>query len=473
MGKKTVDFTNKKITPLKLLTYKLEKHHYIFLTGSGGVGKSYLMKELIQTYKGHVLALGSTNLAANNLRGSTVSRLFKLYDTHNVRQLDARMEDQVQKFQARNPLLTRQQIINHLHKDLIDILKTVKVIVIDEISMLAKETFELFFYQLHKYSFERFRDIKIVLVGDFLQLEAVNGHLAFESKLWDRFYGIELAEIKRTDSENFMYALRMIRKGKVDEYVEGMLNHFQEKLNMADLDHLKNTAIFLYPTNQQVTEHNYEMLSRLGDSKETFSNGYSVSFRGSGVSNNDIDSFIRDSNFEETLHLKIGAKVIFIATEPELPDKPTDYKPFFNGLTGTVKDYGVDSELKPFVIVSTDDYEYRVQEFPFQQLVYESNTGKGSSRKLKVRKVLEVTQLPLKIAYSQTIHRSQGMTIRGSLVLDASRIFTNQQFYVGLSRASNPKEIFLKGLDIQKHVKVNPKVLAFYRKAQLETWVGY
>lgn len=464
MSAKVVDFKSMKLTPLKLLMLRLRRYRYVFLTGSGGVGKSYLLKQLIAKRKSKILVLGSTNLSAVHLQGSTVHRLFKLYNITTLEQLEARIQDRVDKIKAKNPLYTNAQAIEWIYRDLVKILKEVDTIILEEVSMLGKQTFELFFYQLAKRGGERAKQIKVLAVGDFYQLEAVNQELAFKSSIFSRFHVVELQEIKRTSSEAFIDVLQQIRLGHTDSYAIEMLEHFKDEYKRANKKKLEDHAIQLFSTNREVIDHNNYMMDKIKNS-ETFTAEYEISYKHPDVNNQTIDGFLRESNFEETLNLKIGAKVIFIATD--------DKEGFYNGLSGSVKSFGIDIELNPYVIVQTADKLYKVNPYPFQLLTYEPK-GNG---KLRVKKLLEVMALPLKLAYGLSIHRSQGMTINDHLILNCERIFASHQFYVAISRCADPKKLYVKGLDVHKHIRVNPHVKRYYKNAKgdgkYEKWFGY
>lgn len=465
MAVKIIDFHGKKkLTPLTLLQLRLKKYHYIFLTGSGGVGKSYLIKQFIKARKDKTLVLGSTNLSAVNLGGSTVHRLFRLYNLTNLQQLEARINDRVEKIQSRNPLLTKAQAVEYMFRDLVKILQRVDTIILEEVSMLGRQTFELFFYQLAKHGGERAKQIKILAVGDFYQLEAVNQGLAFQSKIFDNFYVIELQEVKRTNAESFIDVLQQIRIGELDDYAKEMLEHFQDNYKRSNKEELNNIAIQLFSTNKEVIAHNNYMMDKIKDNN-VFKAGYEIRYKHPDVHNSVIEGFLKESNFEEELHLKVGAKVIFIATD--------DKEGYYNGLSGTVESFGTDAELNSYVIVNTVDKKFRVTPFPFQLLTYEP---KGANR-LRVRKILEVLAIPLKLSYGLSIHKSQGFTISDNLVLNCKNIFAPHQFYVAISRCADPKKLYIKDLDPIKHIEINPQVKRFYKlirdEGRLEKWYGY
>lgn len=465
MAVKIVDFHPLiKLTPLTLLQLRLRQYKYLFLTGSGGVGKSYLIKQFIKARKNTTLVLGSTNLSAVNLGGGTVHRIFKLYNLTNLEQLHARVNDRVEKIQAKNPLTTKAQALEYIYRELVSLLKNVDTIILEEISMLGLQTFELFFYQLAKYGGDRAKQIRVLAVGDFFQLEAVKQELVFQSSIFNHFHVIELQEVKRTTAVNFIDVLQQIRQGNFDDYAIDMLKHFEERYNEADKDWLDDNAIQLFSTNQEVIEHNNKMMDKIKD-EDTFSSEYELRYKHPDMNNAAIDMFVKESNFEETLILKKGAKVIFIATD--------DKQGFYNGLSGTVEGFGRDQEFNPYVIVKTEDKKFRVSTFPFQLLTYEP---KGNKR-LKVKKLLEVMAVPLKLSYALSIHRSQGMTIRDNLVINCNRIFTFHQFYVAISRCGDPMKLYIKDLDVNKHIRANPRVKRFYKllreSGRLEKWYGY
>ena len=80
--------------------------------------------------------------------------------------------------------------------------------------------------------------------------------------------------------------------------------------------------------------------------------------------------------------------------------------------------------------------------------------------------MLEVMALPFRLGYAITIHKSQGMTLSEG-VIDCRRIFTPQQFYVGVSRVSNPEKLIILNFNKNKHIGKNPDVDSFYARAEL------
>ena len=402
---KTVDFTNKRISLEKYLYFELKRHRNIFLTGGGGVGKSYLVRRLRKLYK-NPLVFGSTNQSSILVGGVTIHDFFKLYTTKTIKQLEARISSSMDKLRLKHPHMTSIQLRELFFKDEIAILKKADVIIIDEISMLGKSVFGLFYYQLASLmSPSAFRDIPILIVGDFYQLQPVNDMLAFDSKYFTDFKTIELTEIKRTTSKNFIKVLNSVREGKNTPLVRDMLGYFEAQYKRADKEKLKENSIYLYPTNKEVQEHNEYMLSKIeeGDIKSYCD----IAYKDREVSRADIEKFIQDSQFEDTFKFKIGAKVVFIASNTS--------KGFYNGLQGVIVAKYKDDRLNICVKVKLDTGKVLdIIPYPFQLLVYK----KMSSGRLQVVKILEVRQLPLKISYSMTIHKSQGLSIKGNMILD-------------------------------------------------------
>jgi ATP-dependent exoDNAse (exonuclease V) alpha subunit len=414
------------------------KSHNIFLTGGAGVGKSFTTNKVIDHYTKEemsVVALGSTGISAVNIGGLTLHSFFVFGISNNFNDL--------QENDRRN----RKKITN-----LKKILKATDLIIIDEISMVSTELLDMIYYRLNNSQFNG----KIMFVGDFFQLPPVqrykqnnqlidNALYAFESQSWQKFnlIVVELTQMKRTKDITFTNILHKIRIGICDSEV---INYLFYLLNNNSIYSKEPTL--LYGRNQEVERINRIKLDEL-DSEETilFSN-LTIS---KDVNTKRVDNWRKLLPMLDMLVLKIGVPILFTVNK---------WEEFVNGERGTL----VAIEEEYLVIEKGNKRLIRVERYDFELLDMEVK-GDGSVESISLA---TVSQFPIKLAYAVTIHKSQGMSI-DNLVCNVDNIFAPSQFYVAISRATNPQNLkidFNRGnfeYYLQNIIRVDSRVVEYYR----------
>lgn len=134
---------------------------------------------------------------------------------------------------------------------------------------------------------------------------------------------------------------------------------------------------------------------------------------------------------------------------------------YYNGMQGVIKGF-VDNGKEMSVLVLTDSgYEIKVDRFAFEELklVY-----KGSECEYVAE--LQMRQIPLRVAYAMTIHKSQGASIK-QLEIDCLKIFEAGQFYVAISRGENPRLIRLKNFNPTKHIAKNVDLTQYMKSVSV------
>jgi ATP-dependent exoDNAse (exonuclease V) alpha subunit len=425
------------VTQLEEILDILQFDH-LFLTGGAGTGKSYLTNEVIAHYRAserQVVALGSTGVSAVNINGFTIHSFFAFGISGNF--------DELSQSDKRN----RKRLT-----DLKKILKATDLIVIDEISMVSTDLMDMILYRLESYNYTG----KLMLVGDFYQLPPIvkrgsgsdlfGGMLyAFESTAWQRIEPItvELTEMKRTQDAEFTHILGKIRKGVCDEEVErycfSLANH--------ETDESRNPT-HLYGRNLEVEQLNRARLNEL-PTEETILFAHLEKF--GAVYEKRLDTWKKLLPVSEQLTLKVGVPVLFTVNK---------WGSFVNGERGILRTIEEDH-----LIVEKSDAFVRVERHAFDLLdMVVHDDGKVEQLSLAT-----LSQFPLKLAYAVTIHKSQGMSI-DDLVCNVDNIFAPSQFYVAISRATDPKRLrldFSRGnlaLYLHKVIHVDARVEAFYAK---------
>ncbi len=410
----------------------------VFLTGGGGVGKSYLTKELVKRAKKKqkgVVVLGSTGVSAVNVEGQTIHSFFAFGISNTLEELQ-RHDRYVKKR------------IGELKK----ILSKCDLLVIDEISMVSASLLEMIHYRLRNGGF----DGSLLFVGDFFQLPPVikrdnsslfgENEYAFESSSWEFFDPliVELTKTKRTDDKEFFEILNLLRWAETDKKLINYL--FGLKENRVS----KNSTV-LYGTNKEAQRMNLIKLQELKSEPVVLKANEKEHVKSLHVKR--IENWKNSLPIPCDLTLKIGAKVLFCTNK---------WGKYYNGERGVIREI-----MDDYLIVEKEDSLVKVE-----RQEYTMSESVAVNGELEDRPLYSIEQFPLKLAYAITIHKSQGMSI-DELVCDIDNIFEKSQFYVALSRAKNPKNLaisFNRG-DFERYLKniirVSPKVRDFYLNSKI------
>ncbi len=413
---------------------ELLKRENVFLTGGAGVGKSYTTLKVIDNFKKmgkNVVSLGSTGVSAVAVNGMTVHSFFVFGIANSLEELE--MGDKRSK---------------HRLAELKKIISNTDLIVIDEISMISASLIDMIAYRLDSMNFLG----KILFVGDFFQLSPIVKHkenvglfdsllFAFESSSWQNFAPItvELTKMHRTHDMHFTKILSKIRKGEADTQVIEYIKLLQQ--NTA----LENST-YLFGKNEHVEKMNRDKIAELSSPAVT------LIAQNSSIKNvleSKVANWQKSLPVPDTLTLKVGAPVLFCVNK---------WGKYANGERGIIKEITAEA-----IIVEKNDSFVRVEPHVFELGEFHAD----SDGKLKSITLATMSQFPLKLAYAITIHKSQGMSI-DNLVCNVDNIFTPSQFYVALSRATNPKtlKVDYNGGNLEYYLKrvisIDQRVVEFY-----------
>lgn len=399
----------------------LQKGQSVFFTGSAGTGKSRTLKEIVKqapTLTTKVTAL--TGIASSILPGGTT--------LHSFAGIGLAKGSQEQ-------ILTQLKS-NHSK---VKMWKQLKLLIVDEASMMSKKLFEVLEYVARKVrgNEKPFGGVQLCLCGDFFQLPPVargggdDGKFCFESSVWDKCisHSIELTTVYRQRDQTFLRLLREVRFNAATQESINLLQSLSRPLDCPP--GIQPTR--LYPVNAVADRINAEELSKLPGSTYMF------------PAHDSGPEHLREqlnnlTMFPKVLELKVGAQVMMLKNSVEL----------VNGSRGVVIDF-VNSgmEIMPQIpkvrwmsgnttVISPDD---AMREVPM---------GKLTRR-----------QLPLKLCWAMTIHKSQGMSI-DLLEVDLARVFEKGQAYVALSRARTLQGLRVCSFDPSRFW-VDLRVVDFYR----------
>lgn len=393
-----------------------------FLTGSAGTGKTYVLNQYINYLKARripVSITASTGIAATHLEGTTIHAWsgIGIKDSLSPRQL--------------RDLKTKKYLKKHMEKT--------KVLIIDEISMLHARQLDLVNQVIRSFreNEEPFGGLQLVLCGDFFQLPPIGGSsessrdkFSFMSASWleAKLTICYLTEQFRQSDNDFSDILNEIRSGSVSTGSIDRLNERQENsVGGPSAEELLEGSTRLYTHNIDVDRVNQDQLKKLGGSTKTFDSKLKGNLKlGETIS--------KSIMAPPVLKLKKGAKVMFVKNNYE--------KGYLNGSMGEVARY--DKEGIPVVRLTNgmnlkaEPEEWRV----------EDETGKL---------LVSYTQVPLRLAWAITVHKSQGMTL-DSAVMDLGKTFERGQGYVALSRVKSLEGLRLLGLN-DTALQVDPLAL--------------
>jgi len=416
---------------LQIITNKLLSKENVFLTGGAGVGKTTITREVIEHFESEakkVAKLASTGMAATLIGGQTLHSFLDLGIASDVKELEISG-----KLEIKNKV---KKLISSMH-----------LIVIDEISMVSDTVLEMIQLRLKQSEYKG----TVLVVGDFLQLPPVvrgssEVKFAFESRAWDEFefLKVELTHIYRTDDKKFIELLGSVRDGFVNEEVHNHLNEYIKPLPQ-DLSEFT----FLFGKNHSASRHNKNQLAYIDS--EIFVKEAQIIKHSKSVKDAEIERFMNDSRIDKELELKIGAPVLFTRNSWN----------YFNGERGVV--INVDASN---VYVQKADAKVVKLEAVAQSKAKWSEKSVNGKKEMVEEPQLSIYQFPIKLAFAITIHKSQGMSIE-DLIIETNEIFAPSQFYVALSRSSNPKRLNLIAPACQWHqiVFVNSKALSFVKSA--------
>jgi len=401
----------------------------LFLTGGAGVGKTTTTRAIIEAYEAEakkVAKLASTGMAATLIGGQTLHSFLDLGIASDMQELEKNGKFEIKK-------------------KIKKLIFSMDLIVIDEISMVSDKLFEMIELRLTQAGFQG----SLLVVGDFLQLPPVvrgygEVHYAFESPSWQNFAfeTIELTHVYRTDDKAFIELLNYVRFGLIDEAIHNQLNAFIKPLPN-DLSQFT----FLFGKNASASQHNKKQLETI--TEELFVKEAQIIKHKKSVSDKEIERFFDDARIERVLELKIGAPVLFTRNAWN----------YFNGERGVI----VNVDASYVYVQKSDGKVLKLEQVAQSKTVWNEKTLNGK-KELAEEELFTIYQYPIKLAFGITIHKSQGMSI-ADLIIDTREIFAASQFYVALSRASNPKNLTLIAPKRQWYelAFVNSRAIAFVR----------
>lgn len=406
--------------------------HNVFVTGVAGTGKSYWLNYLNKNSGLNLKITATTGIAAVNVKGQTI---------HSFAGVGL----------AKG---SKDDVLKSIKKAGSKRIKKCRVLVIEEISMMSDDLFVKLDYCFRgiRKSDKPFGGVQLVVLGDFLQLPPIkrgNNHrkfnatnysnlFCFETQLWRdcNFVAVELTKVYRQSEQDFVDLLNNVRTGTCTELNLKTLEAciYDAKKVPSDIK-----PVVLTSKNARCDKINGDELDKID--KEIKS--YHVRATGTDWK---IKSLIKDSKIVEHLELKVGAQVMLTVNL----DQP---RGLVNGSTGVVTKFKNGNPVVKF----TNGRHEEIDFYTWESLEYNPDTNVQEPSAI-------ISQMPLRLAWAITIHKSQGMTIP-YIYAELQDVFTDAQVYVALSRAQNLKGLFISGFDRRK-IMVNPVAKKFYENIE-------
>jgi hypothetical protein len=412
----------------------------IFLTGKAGTGKTTFLHKLKLQSNKRMVIVAPTGVAAINAKGVTIHSFFQM---------------------PFGPILPNDNLSSSsgfnrkFSKTKINIIKSLDLLVIDEISMVRADLLDGIDKTLRRYKNRDkiFGGVQLLMIGDLQQLSpVVKDH---EWRLLQPYYKnayffsslsyqnsnpitIELKHIYRQDNPVFIDILNEIRNNRLSEQSANELNkrfipNFQPNEDEG--------FISLTTHNNKARQNNLLELEKLQGRQQVYKAKIEGNFPENSYPN------------KEELVLKVGAQVMFIKNDSS-PDKR-----YYNGKIGKVILLEKDEVV---VHCPDDDFNINTKLETWENIKYNVD---NETKAISEDKIGSYSQIPLRLAWSITIHKSQGLTFEKAII-DAQGAFAHGQTYVALSRCKSLEGLVLKSKIQSNQIISDQNVITFNEKAE-------
>lgn len=402
----------------------------LFLTGKAGTGKTTFLRNLCQELKKNYVIVAPTGIAALNAEGSTLHSQFQLPIAPYLPARDP---------QAPNPHLKAMRQEKRI------VIENLRLIIIDEVSMVRADTLQALSDRLcmERQSSLPFAGVQLLLIGDLYQLPPVTDtdwaqlqpepyrtpyFLSAPALKNTSFYFLELQKIYRQKDQVFINLLQAIRTGKE---LSTALQRLNQRVTDSEIK-LEPGEVVLTSLREQSANYNQKCLDEIAEDSFYYYAEVSGEFPE------------KDVPTDVELELKVGAQVMFVRNDNESGL-------FVNGELGIVTTL---SEREVTVRKMGGGMPITVKAVRWERYSYDINY---ETRKMEKKVIGRFVQIPLRLAWSITIHKSQGLTF-DRVSIHTQGIFASGQLYVALSRCRSLEGIQLNATVPMSAVKVDERI---------------
>lgn len=408
----------------------------LFVTGRAGTGKTTLLRYVAESSQKNTVVVAPTGIAAINAGGVTIHSFFKLpFAPFIPSVIEAKKLIAGQKMRA----------------EFRSVIRSVDMIIIDEVSMLRADILDAIDVVLRHYRNSKFPfgGVQMVFFGDMYQLPPVcvndewfilkdyySTPYFFSAKVFEKqeIVCLELDKIFRQRDEDFVEILNQVRNNNISKENFNRLNDRYTP----DFDLENNQDFVVLTTHNAVSDDINE--SRLIDiDSKTFI--FDAAIKG------DFPEYLYP--VEQQIVLKKGARVMFTANDHINPERL-----YYNGKMGTVVEL---EDNNVYVTCDGEDDPILVNYETWENNTFSYNRKENS---VDVKTIGTFTQLPLRLAWAITIHKSQGLTFQ-KVAIDAANSFTSGQVYVALSRCTSLDGIVLLSPINSNSIMVDSRIQRF------------
>ena len=425
---------------------KNSSQNIIYLTGKAGTGKTTFLKYIRETYPGNVVVLAPTGVAAVNAYGQTIHSFFRLEFT---------------PYPPGDQRLQVPQIYQRMsyRSEKIELIKNLSLLIIDEVSMVRCDILDAIdtILRVYRKNQEPFGGVKVLLIGDLFQLPPIaqssdwtvlgqyyKSPYFFDSSVYKRASStyIELEKPYRQTEQEFIDILNKVR-------VNQMSDSDLRRLNARYSKSFPKGSIFLTARNFEVENYNSKEYNELQGQEYTFNAQTVGTF-------SDSMKPVKDQ-----ISLKVGTQVMIMKNRY---NKQLDEFDYYNGSIGTVTQIGNDCR---WVSIKLDKGLVTVYPATWENIEF---TWNPKTKESETRILGTYTQIPLKLAWAITIHKSQGLTF-DKVTADLNSCFDTGQVYVALSRCKKLGGLFLKSPLLKGVIKVDQNVVNFSQQKTPDTMI--